>query len=279
MALDQLSRAPFGLGDEDIAWVSETAGAMSLDEKVAQLFILLSHAGDNVAAGDMAKLQAGGVTRYHGPDLAAELAFIDNMLDAARIPPLVCADLEGSRLSFAFGTEVPNALAIAAIDDLEATRTLARITAREANAIGVNWSFTPCIDINAAFRSSIVGTRSFGSDPGRVARHALAQIEELQKAGIAATAKHFPGEGYDDRDQHLLTTCNPLSMEQWEATFGKLYRAAIDAGVLSIMTGHIAFPAFARLLDPHAVAESYRPGSLSRPSTSSCCASASASMD
>src|SRR3954466_6498063 len=102
MTLDHLSRAPFNLAADDIAWVSDTAGAMSLEAKVAQLFILLSPPGDTQAVRDMARLQAGGVTRYHGADLATELEFIDQMLDAARIPPFVCADLEGSRLSFAF---------------------------------------------------------------------------------------------------------------------------------------------------------------------------------
>ena len=85
--------------------------------------------------------------------------------------------------------------------------------AREARAIGINWSFTPVIDINRAFRSAIVGTRSFGSDVELIERHALAMIRAFQREGVAATVKHWPGEGYDDRDQHLVTTVNPLGME------------------------------------------------------------------
>jgi beta-N-acetylhexosaminidase len=180
------------------------------------------------------------------------------------VPLLVSADLEGSRMSLPFGTQVPNPLALAAIGDLQATADISRIMAEQAAAIGVNWSFAPVMDINHAFRSSIVATRSFGSDLDTVRRHALTHIDILQKHGIAATAKHWPGEGFDDRDQHLVTTINPLSMREWEATFGKLYRAAIDAGVLSIMSAHIALPAFVRsqLSDPGI--EAFRPASISK---------------
>jgi beta-N-acetylhexosaminidase len=94
-------------------------------------------------------------------------------------------------------------------------------------------------------------------------RHALAQIEVFQAHGLAATAKHWPGEGFDDRDQHLVTTVNPLSMEEWEANFGTLYRAAINAGVLSVMSAHIALPAFIREQDPGAGLEAFRPASVS----------------
>ncbi len=96
-----------------------------------------------------------------------------------------------------------------------------------------------------------------------IERHALAQLAIFQKAGIAATVKHWPGEGFDDRDQHLVTTINPLSMEDWEQSFGRLYRAAIAAGVMSVMSGHIAFPAFVRAHSRDAGLETFRPASIS----------------
>jgi beta-N-acetylhexosaminidase len=150
------------------------------------------------------------------------------------------------------------------VGDLQASRTIARIMADEARAIGINWSFTPVIDINAAFRSAIVATRGFGSDLDTIEAQALAQIETFQAHGVAATAKHWPGEGYDDRDQHLLTTINPLSMADWHASFGRLYRSAIDQGVMSIMAGHIALPAYVHAQTPDAGVEAYRPASVSR---------------
>jgi beta-N-acetylhexosaminidase len=67
-------------------------------------------------------------------------------------------------------------------------------------------------------------------------------VRTFQQHGIAATAKHWPGEGFDDRDQHLVTTINPLDMTAWRASFGRLYRGLIDAGVMSVMSAHIALP-------------------------------------
>lgn len=259
-----LVRAPFNLDARALDWVETTWRALSAEEKVGQLFNLLSRGTDPDEDERLERLRPGGITRYFGPDGEAERVRLAGAQKVARVPLLVSADLEGSRMSLPFGTQVPNPLALAAIDDPEVTADISRIIAEEAAAVGVNWSFAPVIDINHAFRSSIVGTRSFGSDPDTIRRHALTHIEVLQKHGIAATAKHWPGEGYDDRDQHLLTTINPLSMAEWDATFGKLYRAAIDAGVLSIMSAHIALPAFVRsqLSDPGV--EAFRPASISK---------------
>jgi beta-N-acetylhexosaminidase len=260
---DWLAAAPFNLDAAARDWVRTTRDAMSFDDRIAQLFILKSHGVDPAEQERIKRLRPGGITRFFGPDGAGERERMAALQADAAIPLLVSADLEGSRMSLPFGTQVPNPLALAAIDDVETTREVSRIMAEEARAVGVNWSFTPVLDINAAFRSSIVATRGFGSDVETIARHALAQIAIFQDHGVAATAKHWPGEGFDDRDQHLVTTINPLSMEDWEANFGRLYRAAIDAGVLSVMSAHIALPAFVRETDPQAGIEAFRPASVS----------------
>lgn len=96
-----------------------------------------------------------------------------------------------------------------------------------------------------------------------IRRHALTQIREFQAAGLAATVKHWPGEAFDDRDQHLLTTINPASMEEWRASFGSLYGDAIGQGVLSVMSGHIALPSFVRSREPDAGLAAFRPASMS----------------
>ncbi len=108
-----------------------------------------------------------------------------------------------------------------------------------------------------------MATRGLGFDPARIRAHALAHIRELQANGVAATAKHWPGEGHDDRDQHLLTTINPLSLTEWHKTHGALYRDAIAAGVMAVMSAHIAFPAYVHAHDPDAGVEAYRPASVS----------------
>lgn len=258
-----LSAAPFNLDPAGREWVRSTLVGMDRAAKVRQLFVHICFGTGPEVVERITALAPAGITKFFGPDAEGELDTLDALRGAAAIPYLVSADLEGSRMSPPFGTEVPNPLALAAVDDVQASGTIARIMAEEARAAGVNWSFTPVIDINALFRSPIVATRGLGSDPDRIRAHALAHIAGLQGNGVAATVKHWPGEGNDDRDQHLVTTINPLSMEEWNATHGALYRAAIEAGVMSVMSAHIALPAYVLAHDPDAGVEAYRPASVS----------------
>jgi len=262
--LDHLTKAPFNLDREALEWVTRTFQALDDTTRAAQLFNLNSRGDDREAeAARLRELTPGGITRYFGPDGSKERAQMATIQAEAKVPLLVSADLEGSRMSLPFGTAVPNPLALAAVDDVELTEAISDLMAREARSVGINWSFTPVLDINAAFRSPIVATRGYGSDPARIERHALAQMRVFQRLGLAATVKHWPGEGYDERDQHLVTTINPLSMEEWRATFGVLYRAAIDQGVKSVMSAHIALPAYILERNPDVGEEAYLPASVS----------------
>lgn len=258
-----LSAPPFDLDGEGRGWVRTTLAGMDRAAKVRQLFVHICFGTGPDVVERITALAPAGITKFFGPDAQAELDTLDALRGAAAIPYLVSADLEGSRMSLPFGTEVPNPLALAAVDDVEASETIARIMAEEARAAGINWSFTPVIDINALFRSPIVATRGLGADPARIRAHALAHIRSLQANGVAATAKHWPGEGHDDRDQHLVTTINPLSLREWHETHGALYRAAIDAGVMAVMSAHIALPSYVHAHDPQAGLEAYRPASVS----------------
>lgn len=259
-----LRLSPFHLDDAQIAWVRATKSRLSMAEKIGQLFVFHSMGKDPEELARLTRLRPAGITRSFSPDLDYEQHFVDSLQGAANVPLFISADLEGSRMSLGVGTEVPNPLALAAVNDVQASRSIARIMGQEARAIGINWSFTPVIDINAAFRSAIVATRGFGSDVDVIEQQSLAQIDEFQAAGVAATVKHWPGEGFDDRDQHLVTTINPLSMVEWEASFGRLYRAAIAQGVMSVMSAHIALPSYILARDPDAGIEAYRPASVSR---------------
>ena len=264
MTLEMLSEFPFNLDAPQLAWVRERFAALSDDAKLRQLFNLRS-AGtnpDEIAA--IRDFRPGGVTRHIGAGIEEERTIIAGLGDGNPLPLLISADLEGSRMSLHGGAEFPNPLALAAVDDIEATAEISRLMAVEARYVGINWSFTPVLDINAAFRSPIVATRGFGSDIATIERHALTQMRVFQENGIASAVKHWPGEGFDDRDQHLLTTINPLSTGEWEANFGRLYRSAIEAGALSVMSAHIAFPAFVRALVPDAGVEAFRPASISK---------------
>lgn len=257
-----LEKEPFSLTSEQIQRVKTVFESLTLKDRIAQLFTLLL-LGDDKEDFDLIKtFKPGGITRFFSSDISYEHEQLNSIIEACSVPPIISADMEGSMQSFSFGTPTPNQIALAAVDDPEATETIARITAREARAMGVRWTFTPVVDINEKFRSAVVGTRSYGSDIARIDRHALAHIKGMQAEGLAATAKHWPGEGFDDRDQHLVTTINPLDMDTWWDTFGKLYRSMIDAGVMAIMSAHIALPAYMRNKDLKAGLEAFRPASI-----------------
>lgn len=258
-----LALPPYSLDQNAIDWVERTFNALSSRGKVTQLFAFRSPGEIEDEHERLMKYQPGGIIRIYGPDRDIERARIDRIQADADVPMLVAADLEGSRMSLTYGTPVPNPLALAAIDDTEVTAMVSVMLAQEGRDVGVNWSYTPVLDINHAWRSAIVATRGFGSDPDRINRHALAQIRAFQDNGVAATLKHWPGEGYDDRDQHLVTTINPLTMPEWHDTFGKLYQTCIDAGTLSVMSAHIALPAYLEALGVSG-AEQFRPASISR---------------
>ncbi|MGO7958915.1 glycoside hydrolase family 3 protein [Rhizobium leguminosarum] len=261
---DELRKAPFNLDDAAISWIRDGYASLDLDDKIGQLFTLIMIGTNEEDFKRIASLRPGGVTRFFTADLEFERRVISDLVAKSKVPPIISADLEGSRHSFAFGTPVLGQLGLAAVDDVQATEKSSEILAREGRAMGVRWSFTPVIDINAAFRSPIVGTRSYGSDVNKIERHAVAHVHGLQRNGVAATAKHWPGEGYDDRDQHLVTTTNPLSMDEWKETFGRLYGTLITEGVLAIMSGHISLPAYIRSKMPDAGLEAFRPASVSR---------------
>lgn len=260
-----LSKPPFSLSQNDIDWVESRWDALDDTGRIAQLFCLISTGHDAEERTRLKTIRPGGVTRFFGADTGwdVEAGAIRDFQEDAEVPLLVTSDLEGARMSLPFGIHFPNALATAAIDDPDLTAELARHTAEEARALGINWHFGPVLDINATPRSPIVATRSFGSDIDRISEQGLAQIRAFQDSGLAATAKHWPGEGYDDRDQHLLTTINPLSIDVWHETFGRLYREAIEAGVMAVMSAHIAWPSYARAAGVEEGVELYRPASVS----------------
>ena len=262
--LESLQLAPFNLNDADMAWVSATLASLSTDDKLRQLFLHLSIGDDPQAIRGLMATKPGGVCRNMGDNLEAAHSATRIALEAASVPPFITADIEGGgHLSPVF-TRVQSPLGLAAANDLALSEANVDLLAKEGRALGFNWTFTPCVDINQNFSSAIVGTRSYGSDIDTIIEQGALHVKVMQRNGIAACAKHWPGEGYDQRDQHLVTTINPLSFAEWEKTYGRIYRGMIDAGVLTIMSAHIALPSFAEKCGVPESLERYRPASLSK---------------
>lgn len=164
---------------------------------------------------------------------------------AAPRPILIGIDQEGGRVARlrAGFSESPGALALGAADDEALAEAVAGVLARELRALGINWAFAPVVDIAHNAENPVIGTRSLGRDPARVAALALAQVRGLQKNGVAAAVKHFPGHGNTRIDTHEALAVVTSSVEELEACDWMPFRAAIQAGVASVMSGHMQLPA------------------------------------
>lgn len=258
-----LSQAPFALPSAEIDWVRQTFRKLSPEEKIGQLINLQIMPGDEAAIRAFEQHPVGAVSMIHFSDPVACQAALARIKRVSHIPTLVSADLEGGVTSGRLTTIFPNQLGCAAANNLATYGQALDALSAELKALGIHWTFSPVLDVNHSFQSAIVGTRSYGSDPALISDMAQMHIDVFQRNGIATTAKHWPGEGYDDRDQHLVTTINPLELAQWNEIFGSLYSRAIDSGVLSIMSAHIALPAYAKSQGEEGV-ELYRPASVSK---------------
>jgi beta-N-acetylhexosaminidase len=257
-------RSPLALDADGEAWVARTRDAMSIEDQVSQLFVFGCEGESDETVDAITALRPGGIHRFPTGSIDQVWRAARRMLESADVPLVMSGDIEGGTISYPFATAVPNQMGIAACDDLALSERIAKIVACESRALGYDWSFTPVVDINAEFRSAIVGTRSYGSDPETVLAQARAYVRALQAEGVAACAKHWPGDGLDARDQHLVTSVNPLDMDAWRTLFGKIYGTLIDDGVMTIMSAHIALPAYVRERDPSAGRDAFMPATVSR---------------
>jgi beta-glucosidase-like glycosyl hydrolase len=214
------------------------------------------HEGERAAIDQALKLGVGGFILFGGPSEHVA-ALTEDLHSKSRIPLLIGADLErGAGQQFAGQTALPPLAAIASLEDVQAIRRSATVSAIEARSLGINWIYAPDCDIDVEPDNPIIGTRSFGSDPDRVGEYAAAWIDACQAEGVLACAKHFPGHGRTTVDSHKTLPRVDESAESLRATDLVPFRRAIERGVASIMSAHVAFPA----LDP-----SGAPATLSRP--------------
>ena len=139
---------------------------------------------------------------------------------------------------------------------------LGRVSGVESAAIGCNWAFAPIVDLLRNWRNPIIANRSFGADPDLVLECGKAYLRGMAESGVACAMKHFPGDGIDERDHHLSSAVNSLSTQEWDQTFGRVYAGMIDAGVQSVMVGHIMQPAYQRHFSPDTPDSGLLPGSL-----------------
>ncbi|WP_113702221.1 glycoside hydrolase family 3 protein, partial [Nonomuraea lactucae] len=255
--------------------VGRVLSGMSLEEKVGQLFmpVLYGTAADTVSgenqarygartpAGVIAKYRLGGVILFPANVRSVgQVVGLTNALQQAspEVPLLIGTDQENGLVSRmgALMTAFPGAAQVGATRNPSLSREVARATGEELRTLGVNLDFAPVADVNVDPRNPVIGRRAFGDDPARVARMVSAAVKGFADAGVAATAKHFPGHGDTDVDSHTGLPVIKHTRAQWERIDTPPFKAAINAGVDAVMSAHIVFPG----LDP-----SGDPATLSKP--------------
>lgn len=246
-----LKAKPFLLSKEDIEWVNSTKESMTLDEKIGQLFCPIGYSAEpGYLDNYMLAHHIGGILYRCGK--ADEMQATHRYLqEKSKIPLLIAANLEAGGNGIAEnGTYYGKQMQIAATGLTKHAYHLGRISCEEGKAVGCNWAFAPVVDIDNNWRNPITNVRTYGNDPKCVLAMAKEYKHGADEAGVAVSVKHFPGDGMDEVDQHLLTSINSLSMEDWDATYGMIYKGMIEDGALSIMAGHIAMPAYQKHLNP-----------------------------
>ncbi len=253
-------------GIPESAWVDSVLATMTLRARIGQLIIPWTLSSVSGAKKDALKrmvrdLGLGGVIISTGNvDDAARLT--QELQDEVDVPLLISADFEnglGMRLDGA--TSFPSLMALGATGDPDLAYDMGRAVAAEARAVGVMQNYAPVCDVNNNAGNPIINVRSFGEDPALVARLAAAYARGMQDGGILATAKHFPGHGDTDVDSHIALPVMPGTAARLDSIELLPFRRLVDAGVLSVMTGHIAAPT----IDP----DSGMPASFSRRATDS----------
>jgi len=270
------------------AEAQRTLRGLTLEQKVGQLFVtwVNGKSADEVNAKNKAdfgvdtpaqvieKYHLGGVIYFNNDsrdnfDDPVQVAKLSNGLQraalrsGARIPLQIATDQEGGTVTRmgAPATELPNAMAISAGRDTKAAQDAARILGHELRAVGINQDFAPDADVNSNPANPVIGVRSFSGRPELASQFVEAQVRGFQNSGrrsetVSAAAKHFPGHGDAATDSHHELPRIDRSEASWRETDVPPFKAAIKAGIDSIMSAHIQFPS----LDP-----SGEPATLSKP--------------
>lgn len=263
MELVRLKEKPYYLGDEEIAWVENTLAGMTIEEKIGQLFIHLFYDMDAERNKKFLEQYPIGGVRYMGLNSDQVYEFLANLQRNSKLPLLVAANCDaGGDGAIKDGTYIAAGAQVEAARSEKVAYNVGYVSGREAGAVGCNWNFDPCVDILMNWRNTIVNTRAYGVNAEDVIRYSSAYLRGIEESNIATCVKHFPGDGTEERDHHLLLGVNELSVQEWDASFGKVYKHAIDEGVMTVMAGHFALPAYQKKLVPGLTDKDILPATL-----------------
>ncbi|MBR7928039.1 beta-hexosaminidase [Aerococcaceae bacterium zg-ZUI334] len=263
--LVDLRKTPYNLDDKAIAWVEETIANMTLDEKIGQLFVNMGSQRTEEYLTDVLNDYKIGAVRY-APGLAADVWEQNYILQTkSKIPLIIAANTEsGGNGAVTDGTKIGDEVKIAATNNPKYAYELGRLAGIEASAVGCNASFAPIMDLSRNWRNPIIANRTWGADVEQVLNLSKEYMRGIMEHGIVPFAKHFPGDGIDERDHHLSYASNPMNKEEWMASFGRIYGEMAKAGLPGIMAGHIHLPNVEKEMHPERELDDMLPASLNK---------------
>ena len=233
-----------------LKWADKELGRMSLDEKIGQLisvginatFLNQDSEAFRALRHQIEDNKVGGIILFRGP-VYESVILVNRMQQLAKYPLLISADLEaGPGMRFDDTVNFPWNMAVGATGNPEYARREGQATAREARALGIHHIYAPVVDVNNNAANPVINVRSYGEDPAAVGRFAAAFTEGAQDAGVIATAKHFPGHGDTATDSHRGLPEINVTRERLNSIELVPFQAAVNAGIGSVMVGHIALP-------------------------------------
>lgn len=263
--LVDLRKKPYNLDEEAISWVENTIAQMTLDEKIGHLFVNMgSQRTEEYLTGVLKDYKIAAVRYNPGP--AADIWEQNYILQTkSKIPLLIAANTEsGGNGAVTDGTKIGDEIKIAATADSRHAYEMGKVAGIEAAAVGCNASFAPIMDLSRNWRNPIIANRTWGADVDQVIELSKEYMRGIMEHGIVPFAKHFPGDGIDERDHHLSFASNPMTKSEWMETFGRIYGEMADAGLPGIMAGHIHLPNVEKEMHPERELDDMLPASLNK---------------
>jgi len=230
------------------SWADSVYNSLSEDERIAQLFWIAIENPENKTLFErnknlIEKYKPGGILLFRmTPQKAREV--IDEFQSISKTPLVVSIDGEnGLAMRFPDVVEFPRAMTLGAINDENLIFKLGLEIAKQCKLIGIHVNMAPVADVNSNPKNPVIGIRSYGEKPQNVAYKSTSYMHGLQKGGIMAVAKHFPGHGDTDTDSHKTLPIINHDRERLDTVEFVPFKSLIDAGIWGIMSAHLHVPA------------------------------------
>jgi len=229
-------------------WATEKLSNMSLDEKIGQFFMVSAYSNQGEkhlkeVESLVTNEKVGGIIFFQG-EKANLVSSIKRFQSVAQVPLLIGIDAEwGTNMRLFDGERFPFAYTIGAADDVALSEKIASMMAFECREMGIHINFAPVADVNSNPKNPVIGFRSFGENPKKVADHVKAFVRGMEENGVMTSIKHFPGHGNTDKDSHFELPTVTESLKTIEAIDFFPFQEGIRMGASSVMVGHLNIPA------------------------------------